>query len=174
MIDSTGGDATSRSPRSLMLIRADLAALKRGQVHGDELCEIPGVGPIAATAARDLLGDSIVKLVITKGVAVQTVTHLGRGPNPRPTGRPAVPTTDLPCRGLLSHPSRDRPPPRLGPHLSHPRRRMRPAVQNPPRPQNPPTLGLTDGTGKRALVPPDNPRHPNNNKNKAPPDGEAS
>jgi hypothetical protein len=30
--------------------------------------------------ARDLLGDSIVKLVITNGIDVANVTHLGRGP----------------------------------------------------------------------------------------------
>jgi hypothetical protein len=32
-------------------------------------------------AARDLLGESIMKLVITKGFDVLNVTHLGRGPN---------------------------------------------------------------------------------------------
>jgi hypothetical protein len=30
--------------------------------------------------ARDLLGDAIVKLVITNGVDVANITHLGRGP----------------------------------------------------------------------------------------------
>ena len=63
-----------------MLIRADLAPLKRGTVDGDELCEIPGVGPVSVTAARALLGESILKLVITRGVDVLNVTHLGRGP----------------------------------------------------------------------------------------------
>ena len=63
-----------------MLIRVDLEALKRGAVEGDELCDIPGLGPIAVSAARELLGESILKLVITKGVDVVNVTHLGRGP----------------------------------------------------------------------------------------------
>ncbi|HEU4490236.1 MAG TPA: hypothetical protein VFR74_05135 [Jiangellales bacterium] len=67
-------------PRYLALLRVDLTALHRGQVTGDELCEIAGVGPIPITNARDLLGDAVLKLVITRGVDVLHVTHLGRGP----------------------------------------------------------------------------------------------
>ncbi len=33
------------------------------------------------STARELLTDSILKLVVTKGVDVLNVTHLGRGPN---------------------------------------------------------------------------------------------
>ena len=36
--------------------------------------------PIPVRVARSVLGDAIVKLVITKGVDVMSVTHLGRGP----------------------------------------------------------------------------------------------
>jgi len=39
------------------------------------------MGPISVETARELLGESILKLVITKGVDVINVTHLGRGPN---------------------------------------------------------------------------------------------
>jgi hypothetical protein len=80
MINDLTTSGRSRSPRNLLLIRADLEALKRGTVEGDELCEIAGIGPIAVSAARELLGESILKLVITKGVDVLNVTHLGRGP----------------------------------------------------------------------------------------------
>jgi hypothetical protein len=52
----------------------------RGQVEGDEVCEIAGLGPIPVRVARQLLGDSVLKLVLTKGVEVQNVTHLARGP----------------------------------------------------------------------------------------------
>ena len=62
----------------MALIRADIEALQRGSVEGDEICEIAGLGPIPATVARELLGDAILKLVITKGVDVANVTHLGR------------------------------------------------------------------------------------------------
>jgi hypothetical protein len=52
----------------------------RGRVEGDELCEIAGVGTVPAAVARGLLGDAVLKLVITRGVDVANVTHLGRGP----------------------------------------------------------------------------------------------
>ncbi|HJU97274.1 MAG TPA: DUF222 domain-containing protein, partial [Jiangellaceae bacterium] len=68
------------NPRYLALIRIDAAALRRGRVESDELCEIAGIGPIPVSAARDLLGQAIVKLVITNGVDVANITHLGRGP----------------------------------------------------------------------------------------------
>jgi Domain of unknown function (DUF222) len=68
------------NPRYLALLRVDAAALRRGRVDGGELCEIAGVGPVPVSVARDLLGEAIVKLVITNGVDVANVTHLGRGP----------------------------------------------------------------------------------------------
>ena len=72
--------ARSSSPTHLALMRIDLGALVRGRAEGDELCEVAGVGPIPVRTARELPGDSIVKLVITNGVDVANVTHLGRGP----------------------------------------------------------------------------------------------
>ncbi len=72
-------DAKGRmNPRYLALVRVDAGALTRGAVEGDEVCEIAGLGPIPVGVARGVLGDAIVKLVITKGVDVMNVTHLGR------------------------------------------------------------------------------------------------
>jgi hypothetical protein len=68
------------NPRYLALLRVDVEALRRGRADGEELCEIAGVGPVPVAVARDLLGQAIVKLVITNGVDVANVTHLGRGP----------------------------------------------------------------------------------------------
>ena len=62
----------------LEIIRIDHTALRRGSVVGDEVCEIVGLGPIPVSVARELLGDAILELVITKGVDVANVTHLGR------------------------------------------------------------------------------------------------
>jgi hypothetical protein len=73
-------NAAKPSPRFMGLIRADIEALQRGAVEGDEICEIAGLGPIPARVARELLGDAILKLVITKGKDVANVTHLGRSP----------------------------------------------------------------------------------------------
>lgn len=69
-----------KRPGHLTLVRVDLAALVRGAVADGELCEITGLGPIPVSVARQILGDSILKLVITKGVDVANLTHLGRGP----------------------------------------------------------------------------------------------
>lgn len=79
--DGSGAAAAPRENlRHLGLIRVDLTALLKGGVGDGELCEIAGVGPISVHAARELLGESILKLVITRGVDVVSVTHLGRGP----------------------------------------------------------------------------------------------
>ncbi|HEV3227636.1 MAG TPA: hypothetical protein VGZ52_12400, partial [Acidimicrobiales bacterium] len=67
--------------RHLAVLRIDLTALTRGRVERDEACEIAGLGPISVAAAREMLGESVLKLVITRGVDVVNVTHLGRGPN---------------------------------------------------------------------------------------------
>ncbi|MEY2402575.1 MAG: hypothetical protein QOD38_126 [Acidimicrobiaceae bacterium] len=67
--------------RNLTVLRIDLEALTRGHTASGETCEIAGLGPISVDTAREMLGESIVKLVITKGVDVLNVTHLGRGPN---------------------------------------------------------------------------------------------
>lgn len=66
-------------PRYLALLHVDVQALTRGAVAGEETCEIIGFGTIPVRVARELLGDAILKLVITNGVDVVNVTHLGRG-----------------------------------------------------------------------------------------------
>jgi uncharacterized protein DUF222 len=68
------------APQHLALLRLDVSALWRGYVEGDELCEVAGLGPIPVEIARGLLGDAVLKLVITKGVDVASITSLTRGP----------------------------------------------------------------------------------------------
>jgi hypothetical protein len=68
------------NPRYLTLLHLDWEAMVRGDTEGDEKCEIVGIGPIPVRVARDLMGESILKLVVTKGVDVANVVHLGRGP----------------------------------------------------------------------------------------------
>ena len=76
---AAGAAATSPpGPRYEGIVIVDLAALRRGQVHAGETCEIPGVGPVPVGLARDLLGDSFLSLVISEGVDVRSVTRLGR------------------------------------------------------------------------------------------------
>ena len=130
------------SPRFMGLIRVDIAALVRGAVEGDEICEIAGLGPIPVSVARELLGDAILKLVITKGVDVANVTHLGRSADRRAAGRVVVAVTDVHRRGLHPHlAARERPPRRLGQNQTHPRRRARPALRATTTTSRPTTAG---------------------------------
>ena len=78
---ATSSKSSKVNPKHLALLRIDLEALVRGRVEGDELCEITGLGPIPIRLARQLLGESILHLVITRGKDVATTVHLGRGPN---------------------------------------------------------------------------------------------
>ena len=177
---STGTDAGSGdepatksakvNPKNLALLRIDLEALVRGRVEGDELCEITGLGPIPIRLARQMLGESILHLVITRGKDVATTVHLGRGPNAAQKvallwsqpwcsnsacGRTHQETDHRDpfsnCRetrlinldGLCGH--------------DHDKKTYK-------------GWDLVHGTGRRPLVPPDDPRHP---KNTGPPgDGE--
>ena len=76
--DSTECPSTAFPPPASVHLRVDLAALRRGHLEDAECCEIPGVGPVPIETARELLGDAIVALVITKGSDIASVTHLGR------------------------------------------------------------------------------------------------
>jgi hypothetical protein len=74
--------ATGRAnPKYVGLVRVDVEALTRGEVTGEERCEITGLGPVPVRVARRLLGDAVLHLVLTRGRDVATVAHLGRGPS---------------------------------------------------------------------------------------------
>jgi hypothetical protein len=74
-----GTDSKGSTSKPLSIQRVDVETLRRGWVEGEEVCEIAGVGPVPVRIARQVLGDAVLKLVITKGVDVLNVTHLGRG-----------------------------------------------------------------------------------------------
>ena len=79
--DAPGSDAEVRrstGPTAVVHVRVDHAALVRGHAEGDELCEIPGVGPIPVEVARRLAVDSILNVLVTDGVDVTTVARAGR------------------------------------------------------------------------------------------------
>jgi hypothetical protein len=69
---------TGFPPPASVHLRVDLAALRRGQLDAGECCEIPGVGPVPLETAREVLGDAIVHLVITRGADIASITNLGR------------------------------------------------------------------------------------------------
>jgi hypothetical protein len=120
------------------------------------------VGPVPVSVAKGLLGEAIVKLVITTGVGVANVTHLGRGPTA--AQKAALLWMNPTCAVQGCHRARvewDHREPwaqtkhtrldELDPLCSfHHDLKTR--------------LGyaLTAGGGKRAFVAPDDPRHPRN------------
>jgi hypothetical protein len=150
----------SSSERYLALLRVDVQALRRGAAHPGELCEIRGVGPVPVSVARQLLGQAVLKLVITDGVDVLNVTHLGRGPTA--AQRAALLWANPTCSVQGCNRSRlewDHRTPWAQTHHTrldeldglcsfHHDLKSR--------------LGwaLVNGTGKRAFVAPDDPRHP--------------
>jgi hypothetical protein len=56
----------------------DHGALMRGGPVAGEVCEIPGVGPVAVEWVKELLGSAFLTAVIKKGKDITTVAHLGR------------------------------------------------------------------------------------------------
>jgi len=65
-------------PTTMIHVRVDHEALRRGTVGPGEVCEIPGIGPIPVEVARRLAVDSILSVLVTDGVDVTTVAHAGR------------------------------------------------------------------------------------------------
>jgi Domain of unknown function (DUF222) len=162
------------NPSFLALLRVDVEALTRGRVDGDELCEISGVGAVPARVARGLLGDAVLKLVITRGIDVVNVTSLGRGPTAAQRvallwASPACTNSD--CDNTLGIEHDHRTPwtdvhettldnlDRLCRNPCHARKTHE-------------GWALVPGAGRRPLVPPDDPRHPANS-GVSPPSGAA-
>ena len=75
--------STKRALPPKAIVRVDHAALTRGHTRAGELCEIAGVGPLPVSVVRELIdsGDVFLTAIVTKGVDVASVVHLGRRPN---------------------------------------------------------------------------------------------
>ena len=63
-----------------IIVRIDWNALVRGFPVSGELCEVSGIGPVPVSVVRAMIatGDPFVAGVVTKGVDVANVAHLGR------------------------------------------------------------------------------------------------
>lgn len=155
-------------PRYLGLLRIDWTALLRGSVEGDETCEIAGLGPIPVATARELLGESILKLVITKGSDVGNVTHLGRGANTAQKiallwQQPVCTRQGCGRRLRLENDHRD----------DYARVRCTELGKLDPLCHHDHALktykgwALVEGNGVRPMVPPDDPRHPRHKRRQA-------
>lgn len=71
-----GGGGRGALPH--VLVHVDAAALRRGEVRGDERCELPGVGPVSVRTARQLLGEGFFSILVADGVDIKTVTSMTR------------------------------------------------------------------------------------------------
>ena len=102
--DQTGGDAeetagddgeleqpnrrTRRGPGrsgpwggAKVIFRVDDTAWYRGHTEPGEICEIAGLGPVPVSAVVDAIeGGALAAAVLTHGVDIQKVVHLGRHP----------------------------------------------------------------------------------------------
>ncbi len=63
------------------VVRVDAETLRAGEPGPNGTCEIQGVGPVPVDFARQLLGDSFFKLLVTSGHDVVAVAHHGRSVN---------------------------------------------------------------------------------------------
>ena len=61
-----------------MMLRADVEALRRGELERGEVCEIVGEGPIPVSVAQRLADDAFLKILLTDGVDVHAISHYGR------------------------------------------------------------------------------------------------
>jgi hypothetical protein len=61
-----------------IIIRADLLALLRGHALPGELCDIAGVGPVPVSIVRSWFNEAFIAAVLTDGTEVTNVVHLGR------------------------------------------------------------------------------------------------
>ncbi len=66
-----------------IIVRVDLEALLRGLPTEGEVCEIAGFGPVAVSAVREMIDtdDPFLTAVATRGQKLVGVAHLGRRPN---------------------------------------------------------------------------------------------
>jgi hypothetical protein len=165
LANGSSGEAKQPSITHLGLLRIDWSAFMRGHTVGDETCEIVGLGPVAVATARDLLGECLLKLVITKGVDVVNVVHLGRGPTTAQKiallwSQPRCANEDCGRHFHLEDDHRDQwcdvhetvliNLDRLCPH-DHDLKTYH-------------GWSLVEGTGPRKFVPPEHPDHPKNKK----------
>ena len=70
--------AAPAGPDAMVHVVVDCEALMRGHTVAGEQCEIPGIGPIPVTLARQMSEDAVLKVLLTKGVDVLAVAHGGR------------------------------------------------------------------------------------------------
>src|SRR5437763_5846609 len=149
------------------IVRIDLSAQERGQVEGEEVCEIAGYGPIPVSVAREMIasGNVFLAAVVTDGVKVTGVAHLGRKPTAHQQTAlewrdPQCAAEGCPATARLQNDHRDD---WSATHVTEfdGLDRLCPPMH---RLNTVDGWALVEGVGKRPFVPPSDPRHPRNAK----------
>jgi Domain of unknown function (DUF222) len=164
---SAGNTSGSRNARrrTNVLFRVDLTRLLRNYPVRDEVCEIAGYGPVAASAVRDLhdTEDPFLAAVVTKGEDVVGVAHLGRRPNAYQQSALEwlYPTCAVEGCNSLEFLENDHREDWATTHMTVFELLDRLCTHHHDL-KTSEGWGLVNGRGKRSFVPPDNPRHPRN------------
>lgn len=160
-----------------VIVRIDWEALVRGWPDDDDICDMTGVGPVPVTVVREMIasGDVFLAAIVTKGEDVVNVAHLGRRPSA--TQRTALEWMSPSCTAWGCNSS-------VRLETDHRQDWADTKIT---------LLSLLDelcghhhglkthkgwmlveGKGKRAMVPPDDPRHPKARAGPAPPFGQCA
>ena len=157
-----------RSGTTKVLVRVDFETLFRGHAAHGEVCEIAGYGPVPVSVVDEILarGDTFLAAVITKGTQVCGVAHLGRHPTAAQVSglQWLYPTCAVEGCSAMARQwdhredwAKTHRTPFDGMdgycHHDHDKKTYE-------------GWALVEGVGKRAFVPPDDPRHPRNVKEK--------
>lgn len=159
----SSGRQRRAGPDVQLQIRVDLQALLRGHPVGGELCEVVGYGPVPVSVVEEQLehGHPFVVALLTKGEDVGAVVHYGRAPkaSQRSLLTFLSPTcTVLGCNVKASL-QFDHRVDWVHCHVTLTDLLDRLCVHH-HRLKTTRNWALVDGSGKRAFVPPDDPRHP--------------
>ncbi|MBA3654476.1 MAG: DUF222 domain-containing protein [Actinobacteria bacterium] len=73
-------DGRTAGRRTNVHVLIDRDALARGRARDDECVEILGVGPVAVSTVKEMMDDAFLSAVVTDGVDVFNVAHIGRKP----------------------------------------------------------------------------------------------
>src|SRR3954451_20389634 len=168
------GKRVRRPVPANIIFRCDVAAAKRGWVEPGEVCDLIGHGPVPVSVVRDLVEhqDPFIAAVVTKGVDVISVTHLGRNPTAYQLTallwqQPECTRFGCNRTARLENDHRDdwaktrRTPTEGIDPLCHHHHALKTRYE----------WALVEGKGKRAMVPKDHPDHPKNKHKKRPPPG---
>jgi hypothetical protein len=160
---AAGSTPLPKGANAKVIVRIDWTALVRGRTAEGEVCEIVGVGPVPVSVVRELCEDAFLAAVLTNGTDICSVTHLGR----RHTALQvtALQWRDPECTRLgcsntvrLEYDHRDD---WARTHVTRVDQSDR-LCHHDHKLKTEKGWALEEGTGKRRLLPPDDPDHPLN------------